>query len=84
MPADYPRMMFHQTKEPVIVHSRTEEDALGPGWSRKIWPAEAAPDPAAAPEPEPEPEPETEEEPEAEPEHHHAAPHRKLPKKRKS
>ena len=53
---DYPRMMFHRTKEPVIVKSQEEEGGLGPEWSRIIWPASAiaAPEPAATPEP-PEP-----------------------------
>lgn len=60
---DYPRMLFHRTQEPVTVHSRDEESALGPEWSRIIWPAS----PLAAPEPEPysgsSPESEPEEEP---------------------
>jgi hypothetical protein len=53
---DYPRMMFHRTKEPVTILSRDEEDGLGPEWSRIIWqaPPFAAPDPAAAPGSEPE------------------------------
>ncbi len=67
---DYPRMMFHRTKEAVIVLSREEEDGLGPEWSRIIWqaPPFAAPDPATAPGPEPEPQSEgyTESEPEKE------------------
>jgi hypothetical protein len=54
---DYPRMLFHRTKEPVTVQSRAEEDALGPGWSRIIWPVSAIAAPEPAPEPEPEPEP---------------------------
>ena len=54
---DYPRMMFHRAKEPVTVLSRAEEDALGPEWSRIIWPASAIAAPEPAPEPEPEPEP---------------------------
>jgi hypothetical protein len=50
---DYPRMLFHRTQDPVTVHSREQEDALGPGWSRTIWPAKAAaPAPAHPPEPE--------------------------------
>jgi len=40
---DYPRMMFHRTDEPVTVFSEEEEAALGPEWSRRIWPA-ALPD----------------------------------------
>jgi hypothetical protein len=60
---DYPRMMFHRTKQPVTVQTRDEEDALGKEWSRTIWTASKA----AAPEPEPEPDPpEPEEEPEEE------------------
>jgi hypothetical protein len=31
---DYPRMMFHPTKNWVIVKSAEEEEALGPEWSR--------------------------------------------------
>jgi hypothetical protein len=59
---DYPRMLFHRTKEPVTVHSRDEEDALGREWSRTIRAAAPAqePEPATTPEPEPEPEPEEE------------------------
>ena len=64
MSNDYPRMMFHRTKEAVIVHSRDEEDALGKAWSRTIWAAA----PAAEPEPAPIPEPEPEDPPEPEPE----------------
>ena len=53
---DYPRMMFHRTKEPVTIQSREEEDALGREWSRIIWPVSAVPEPEAAPAtPEPEP-----------------------------
>ena len=47
---DYPRMLFHRTKEPVTVQSREEEDALGREWSRTIWPVSAI---TAAPEPAP-------------------------------
>jgi hypothetical protein len=78
---DYPRMLFHRTCEPVVVQSRDEEDALGDGWSRRIWPAEAAADPE--PEPDSQQEPEEEEEeaaPEAAPSHPHR---RKLPKKKR-
>jgi hypothetical protein len=53
--ADYPRMMFHRTLPWVIVQSREEEDALGPGWARTVLPAgddpPAEPVPASAPEP---------------------------------
>jgi hypothetical protein len=70
---DYPRMMFHRNKEPVTVHSRDEEDALGPDWSRIIWAAAA---PAAAPEPEPEQEPQEELDPEPEKEVSPAPPRR--------
>ena len=61
---DYPRMMFHRTKEPVIVLSREEEDGLGADWSRVVWPQPAAPEPAQ--EPEPPSERSTESEPEEE------------------
>ena len=37
--ADYPRMLFHRSREPVTVQSRDEEDALGQEWSRTIWTA---------------------------------------------
>ena len=52
---DYPRMMFHRTLPWVIVQSRDEEDALGPGWARTVWPA--GEDPPAEPVPAPAPEP---------------------------
>jgi len=42
---DYPRMMFHRTDEPVTVFSEEEEAALGPEWSRRIWPAAPPEDP---------------------------------------
>lgn len=45
---DYPRMLFHRTQEPVTVHSRDEENALGPEWSRVIQP-KSAPEPAPPP-----------------------------------
>lgn len=63
---DYPRMLFHRTKEPVTVQSREEEDALGREWSRIIWPASVTAEPEPAPTPEPEPQ--SEGYPEAEPE----------------
>ena len=53
---DYPRMMFHRTKEPVTIQSREEEDALGREWSRIIWPVSAMTEPEPAPAPESEPE----------------------------
>jgi hypothetical protein len=31
---DYPRMLFHRQKPPVIVQSEAEEAALGAEWSR--------------------------------------------------
>lgn len=35
---DYPRMLFHQAKPPLIVESAAEEKALEPEWSRTvIW-----------------------------------------------
>jgi hypothetical protein len=49
---DYPRMMFHRTKEAVVVLSREEEDALGKEWSRIIWQASAIAEPEPAPAPE--------------------------------
>ena len=52
---DYPRMMFHRSREPVTVFSREEEDGLGPEWSRIIWPVLAISEPEHAPAPEPEP-----------------------------
>jgi len=52
---DYPRMMFHRTLPWVIVQSRDQEDALGPGWARTVWPA--GEDPPAEPVPAPAPEP---------------------------
>jgi len=67
--ADYPRMMFHPHKDPVTVHSREQEDALGGEWSRTI-PPPGAPTPEPLPEvsrtiypPPSEPEPEEETEP---------------------
>ena len=70
MSNDYPRMLFHRTREPVTVHSRDEEDALGRQWSRTIWAAAPAkePDPAPIPEPVPEPEPALDPDPAPEPE----------------
>jgi hypothetical protein len=65
---DYPRMMFHRTKEAVTVLSREEEDGLGPDWSRVIWQAQLFAAPEPAPEPEPEPEPQSEGYTESEPE----------------
>jgi hypothetical protein len=31
---DYPRLMYHATKTPVVVHTAWQERALGPEWSR--------------------------------------------------
>ncbi len=90
---DYPRMLFHRTKEPVTVQSREEEDALGREWSRIIWtvsaitaepePAPPAPKPvppsAGYAEAEPDnPEPDPPTEPEPEEEHAPATPLRRL------
>jgi len=74
MNTDYPRMLFHRTKDPVTVQSREEEEELGGAWSRKIWPpGPQTPDPVEEPpEVEPEPEPETEPDEEVAP-----APHRR-------
>jgi len=33
---NYPRMMFHPSRDPVIVKSEEEEAALGAGWSRTV------------------------------------------------
>lgn len=68
---DYPRMMFHRSKEPVVILSREEEDGLGPEWSRIVWPVSAIAEPEPAPAPEP-PEPPTAGYAEAEPEEEHA------------
>jgi hypothetical protein len=43
---DYPRMMFHPTKDWVIVKSAEEETALGSEWSRTIVPKGSEPEPA--------------------------------------
>lgn len=46
---DYPRMLFdHRNRDVRTVHSRDEEDELGPAWSRKVWSED---DPGTAPEP---------------------------------
>ena len=50
--ADYPRMMFHRTQDPVVIQSRDEEDALGSDWARTVWPAGEVP-PAGPPREEP-------------------------------
>lgn len=63
---NYPRMMFHRSKEPVTVYSEEQETALGAGWSRKIFAALPKEDkPPKLPDPEPEEEPEWDEEEEA-------------------
>jgi hypothetical protein len=33
---NYPRMLFHRSLPPVTVQSQSEEQALGPEWSRTI------------------------------------------------
>ena len=68
MTNDYPRMLFHRTKDPVTVHSREEEEALGRQWSRTIWAAAPAKEPIPEPEPEPGPALDPDPEPEPEPE----------------
>jgi hypothetical protein len=69
---NYPRMLFHRSLPPVTVQSQSEEQALGPEWSRTILAPKSAAPPVHPPEPEkpveepPEPEeeePEEEEEP---------------------
>ena len=32
-PVEYPKIMYHDTKDPVRVNSREEQDKLGPEWS---------------------------------------------------
>ena len=54
--ADYPRMMFHRTKNPVTVYSRVEEQLLGREWSRII--GAALPREEKPPDPQPDKEPE--------------------------
>lgn len=34
-PVEFPKMMFHETKDAKRVNSREEQDALGPEWSEK-------------------------------------------------
>lgn len=82
MTNDYPRMMFHRSKDAVTVYSREEEDGLGKGWSRTIWMAEApAKDPDPAPIPEPVPGPEDPPEPETEPDEEVSPVHPRRPVK---
>ena len=52
---DYPRMMFHRTLAPVTVLNEEQEQALGPEWSRNIWPPVADASPVSAVEPEEKP-----------------------------
>jgi hypothetical protein len=40
--ADYPRMLFHRTKPPIIVHGRASEAAFGKEWARSPWPQDEA------------------------------------------
>jgi hypothetical protein len=46
---NYPRMMFHPTKDWVIVKSAAEEAALGSEWSRTIVPKGSEPEPVKPP-----------------------------------
>lgn len=39
---DYPRMLFHRTRAPVVVQSKSEEEALGDEWNRVIWPEDGS------------------------------------------
>lgn len=72
---NYPRMMFHRSKDPVTVYSEEAEAALGREWSRKVLAALPKEDkPPRLPDPEPEPEPEEEPEEEREPEEVYAHP----------
>ena len=69
MNPNYPRMMFHRSKDPVTIHSEEDEAALGPEWSRTILAALAREEkPARTPDPEQEPEEEEPEEPDEQPE----------------
>lgn len=64
---NYPRWMYHRSRDPVLIHSEAEEAALGPEWSRKVFaslPREEKPEKIPGPEPEEEPEEEHEPEPE--------------------
>ena len=63
---DYPRMLFHRSQPAVTVHSRFEEENLGPGWSRTIL--------AQEPDQEEEPDEEEEDEPEKAPQPAEPAP----------
>jgi hypothetical protein len=64
--ADYPRMLFHRSLAPVTVQSQSEEQALGPEWSRTI-PAEEPPAEPEEPDKPEEDEPEEERPPERPP-----------------
>lgn len=51
---DFPRMMFHRTKEPVIVNTQEELEALGRGWGYRPGAADVPEEPEPTPEDEPE------------------------------
>ena len=40
---DFPRWMYHRSKPAVVINSPEEEAALGPEWSRTVWPAKPPP-----------------------------------------
>jgi len=42
LPADYPRMMYHETAAPKTVLNEAAEKALGKDWARKRFPVAAA------------------------------------------
>jgi hypothetical protein len=76
--ANYPRMLFHRSLPPVTVQSQSEEQALGPEWSRTIPAPRSAPpvrplEPEKPAEDEP-PEPEEDEPEEEEPEEERVQP----------
>jgi outer membrane biosynthesis protein TonB len=71
-------MMFHRSKQPVIVHSQDELDALGSEWSTRLFTGEEPEQPEAEERPEPEEQPEEEPKPEPIVEHpKRKPPHRK-------
>jgi len=52
---DFPRMMFHRTKPPVVVNSLEEYEELGDEWSTTVFPLEPPEGPLEEPDEEPEP-----------------------------
>lgn len=45
MDLEYPRMLFHPRYGSATVRSQSEEQALGPGWSRTFRAQQPTPDP---------------------------------------